>query len=98
MTDSEDPRPFGAQLYDALLAEFKGIPLGMNYAEIQAFKEEDRDAVVARFKNTSYAFVQLMKTGTIPEIVAALRVRTEEAAQATAAAMSMSMFAMLMTM
>lgn len=90
-----DERPFGEQLYEAMRAEFKAIPFGLTYAEIQEFKRSDREALAKRMRSRSYAAIQRMRSSSIEEIVAEARLqieRREQAAQAGASLMMLSSF------
>ncbi len=77
MATTESTQPFGAQLYQALRHEFSPLPLGLNDAEIQRFKQADRAALAKMLRGTDYALVQLIKTATVEQIVAELQRRIQ---------------------
>ena len=99
MTDDREPAegtddepPFGQQLYDAMRAELNAIPFGLTYDEIQKFKASDRETLARAMRSESYAFIQMIRSSSIEEIVAEARRAVERRQQAGQAAVSMLMF------
>jgi len=91
-----DERPFGEQLYEAMRAEFRAIPFGLTYAEIQEFKQSEREALAKQMRSQSYAAIQRMRSSSIDEIVAEARLQIERRQQAAQAGASMMMLSSLL--